>query len=308
MVVLTGPDSERYTHGVLGDAIETTRVVLLERHSLRVMRELVLDAPHVFEDIAPRKVALGSRDGLLSVQSGPQGAQLVLVDADPAAGAALRVAARGPALGVANRRLAPTTDGMHWLAVHTPHIGGVLHEYRRDGDRLLASRVHADVSNHRIGSRLLDTAAWQGQRLLIPDRAGHRLLLLDARSNWREDRFFKRQFSSRSVPAELSNTHRCGRWVRLQPVDDRSQPRSVSFVAVASGFSRAIRRKTSALRSSCVADPRGPGTGSPETCWLEKLRPLAAATHGRAPAAEPSPADPGASGSSRSQAFRGSPR
>jgi hypothetical protein len=197
VVVLAGPDSERYAHGVLGDAIEATRVVLLERHTLGLMRELVLDAPHVFEDIAPRRVSLGSRDGLLTVRSGPQGAQLVLLDADPAAGASLRVVASGPTLGVANRWLSPTTDGTRWLAVHTPHIGGVLHEYRRDGNQLLARRVHAGVSNHRIGSRLLDTTAWHGQRLMIPDPSGHRLLLLDGASNWRTVR--EQSMSSRVV-------------------------------------------------------------------------------------------------------------
>lgn len=201
VVVLAGPDAKRYTHGVLGDAIEATRVVLLERHSLRVIRELVLDAPHVFEDIAPRKVVLASRqgtevrEGLLTVQSGPQGAQLVLVDADPAASGALRITARGPALGMANRWLSPITDGRHWLAVHTPHIGGLLHVYRQDGAQLLARRLEGDVSNHRIGSRLLDMSAWQGQRLLIPDQSGRRLLLLDAASDWRV--VGKHQLSSR---------------------------------------------------------------------------------------------------------------
>ena len=96
VVVLAGPDSKRYRHGVLGDSIEATQVVVLERHSLRVMRKLSLDAPFVFEDIAPRKVALESGDGLLTVRSGPPGAALVLVDADPAHAGALRVAASGP--------------------------------------------------------------------------------------------------------------------------------------------------------------------------------------------------------------------
>ncbi len=184
VVVLAGPDTERYRHGVLGDAIESTRLVLLERHSLAVMREVVLDMPDVLEDIAPRPVRLGSREGLLTVRSGPHGAQLALVDADPAAAGALRVAATGPAMGVVNRWLSPTTDGVRWLAVHTPHIGGVLHEYRRAGDRLLASRVLAGVSNHRIGSRELDLAAWQGQRLLIPDQARRQMLALDGRRDW----------------------------------------------------------------------------------------------------------------------------
>lgn len=185
VVVLAGPDRERYTHGVLGDDIEAAQLALLERHSLQVMRKLVLPGPHVFEDIAPRRVSLASRDALLSVQSGPLGAQLVLIDADPAAPALLRVAARGPAMGSANRWLSPITHGPHWLAVHTPHIGGVLHLYRQDGSRLVARKLQADVSNHRLGSRWLDMSAWQGSRLLLPDSSGRRLLLLDAASDWR---------------------------------------------------------------------------------------------------------------------------
>jgi hypothetical protein len=86
---------------------------------------------------------------------------------------------------MANRLLSPITDGRQWLDVHTPHIGGVLHVYRQDGAQLLARRLDGDVSNHRIGSRLLDMSAWQGQRLLIPDSSGRRLLVLDAASDWR---------------------------------------------------------------------------------------------------------------------------
>ena len=185
VVVLAGPNLQRYRHGVLGDAVEATRIALLERHSLAVLRELALDAPHVFEDIAPRRVRLESRDGLLTVQSGPRGAQLVLVDADPASSASLRVAARGPALGTVNRWLSPTTDSRHWLAVHTPHIGGVLHAYRRDGNILHATSIRAGVSNHRIGSRQLDLAVWQGHLLLIPDQVRQRMVLLDGASDWR---------------------------------------------------------------------------------------------------------------------------
>jgi hypothetical protein len=78
----------------------------------------------------------------------------------------------------------PTTDGRHWLAVHTPHIGGVLHEYRHEGGRLHAARIRDGVSNHHIGSRQLDLAAWHGGTLLIPDQGRQRLLLLDGRSGW----------------------------------------------------------------------------------------------------------------------------
>ncbi len=186
VVVLAGPDAQRYGHGVLGDAVEATRVCLLERHSLDLMREQVLAPPHVLEDIAPRRVPIGSRDGLLTVRSGPQGAQLVLVDADPAAPASLRIAASGPALGTAKRWLSPTTDGRRWMAVHTPHIGGVLHEYRVEDRELKATRVLEGVSNHSIGSRQLDLAAWLGPWLLMPDQPQRKLLLLDGRSGWRQ--------------------------------------------------------------------------------------------------------------------------
>ena len=196
LVVLAGPDGQRYRHGVLGDAIEATRIVLLERHSLRVMRDLVLDAPYVFEDIAPRKVALApgtapgtppawSREGLVAVQAGPLGGQMVLVDADPSAPGRLRIAAQGNALGTANRWMSPIIQGPHWLAVHTPHIGGILHVYRRDGSQLQGRRLRGDISNHRIGSRQLDMSAWHGQFLLIPDQSGRRLLLLDSTEDWR---------------------------------------------------------------------------------------------------------------------------
>lgn len=184
VVLLGGPDAERYPHGVLGDRIEATRICWLERHSLRLLRELVLDAPQVFEDIAPRKLALPERDGLLTVQSGPLGARLTLIDADPATPGALRVAASGQPLGKVQRWMSPITDGRHCLAVHTPHIGGVLHVYQRQGSQLVSRRVLTGVSNHRIGSRRLDVSAWHGQRLLVPDQEGFRLLLLDAATDW----------------------------------------------------------------------------------------------------------------------------
>lgn len=184
VVVLAGPDAARYAHGVLGDAVEATRLCLLERHGLDQMRELALPAPYVFEDIAPRRVSLGSGDGLLTVRSGPQGAQLVLVDADPSRQGALRLAAIGPALGTANRWLSPTTDGRRWLAVHTPHIGGVLHEYALQRGELSAAKVRDGVSNHAIGSRRLDLAAWLGAWLVIPDQRRQRLLALDGQAGW----------------------------------------------------------------------------------------------------------------------------
>jgi hypothetical protein len=186
LVLLAGPDSQRYAHGVLGDGVEATRVLWLERHSLEVLRELVQPAPHVFEDIAPRLVTTNGNSTLLTVRSGPQGGQLGLVAAHPTQPRQLQWAALGETLGTRNRWMAPSSDGTRLLAVHTPHIGGVLHDYRVDGDRLVGQAVAQNVSTHRIGSRELDLAVWLGPRLVLPQQNGLALRVLDARAAWAE--------------------------------------------------------------------------------------------------------------------------
>jgi hypothetical protein len=189
VVVLAGPDASRYAHGVLGDAIEATRVLWLERHGLHVLRALDLPPPHVFEDIAPRPVRLPGAPataGLLSVRSGPEGGQLALVSIDPARPQGLRLTALGDTVGGFHRWLAPSTDGRHLTAVHTPHIGGVLHVYRVEGQRLSRRRLAADVSTHRIGTREIDLSAWVGERLVLPSQDGRRLRVFDPGAEWAE--------------------------------------------------------------------------------------------------------------------------
>jgi hypothetical protein len=162
VVVFGGPDASRYRHGVLGDDIEATSLLLLERHGLEPLARLELQAPFVFEDIAPRPVRWQGRRALVTVRSGPQGAQLVLVA--PAGGRSghFALAAVGQPIGAPQRWLSPSTDGARLFAVHTPHIGGVLHRYRVDGDRLAGEVVARDVTNHMIGHRDLDVSAWVG--------------------------------------------------------------------------------------------------------------------------------------------------
>lgn len=176
-VVLAGPDGQRYTHGVLGDAIEATQVLWLERHSLQPLRSLVLPAPWVLEDIAPRLLTLpGGGQALASVRAGPDGGQLVLLAADPRQAGALVLLAVGDTVGGRHRWLAPSTDGRQLVAVHTPHIGGVLHRYAVQGPQLLRERLVAGVSTHAIGSRELDLALWQGGSLLLPSQDRRTLL------------------------------------------------------------------------------------------------------------------------------------
>ena len=73
VVVLAGPDVARYQHGVLGDRIEATRILWLDRHSLRTLRELALPVPFVFEDIAPRVVFSECGVALLMVRDAAVG-------------------------------------------------------------------------------------------------------------------------------------------------------------------------------------------------------------------------------------------
>ncbi|MDP3224256.1 MAG: hypothetical protein Q8M96_14090, partial [Rubrivivax sp.] len=98
----------------------------------------------------------------------------------------LRLAALGDTVGGFHRWLAPTTQGRHLVAVHTPHIGGVLHVYRLEGQRLSRRRLMADVSTHAIGSRETDLAAWVEDRLVLPSQDGRLLRVLDPAADWAE--------------------------------------------------------------------------------------------------------------------------
>ncbi len=157
VAVLAGPDRHRYPHAVLGDDIEATRVLWLDRNTLAPIRTITLEAPEVFEDrlLRPWRWANG-RVGLVTTRSGPQGAQLAVIAASTREASALEIAASGPFIGQRNRWLSPasvTEDAAEVWAVHTPHIGGVLHRYRPEGESLLIERVTPVVSQRREASR-----------------------------------------------------------------------------------------------------------------------------------------------------------
>lgn len=172
IAVLAGPDAQRYPHAVLGDGIEATHAFWLERHSLEPLSSLRLGAPEVFEDrlLRPWRLPDG-RTGLVTVRSGPSGAQLVVVAASRNDPSALELAASSPTIGTRNRWLSPASVGLDdaeiW-AVHTPHIGGVLHRYRHQSGKLVSEAVATGLTNHRLGARDLDVSARVGPWLLLP--------------------------------------------------------------------------------------------------------------------------------------------
>jgi len=183
LAVLAGPDRQRYPHAVLGDDVEATRVLWLERHSLRPLRTLQLAAPEVFEDrqLRPWRLPDG-RQGLVTMRSGPRGAQLAVVAAAPREASALEVAMAGPAIGTRNRWMSAASVGpadTELWAVHTPHIGGVLHRYTGEGSGLGAQRVLDGITNHRLGDRELDVSARLGRWLLLPSQDWRQLRVVD---------------------------------------------------------------------------------------------------------------------------------
>ncbi len=144
----------RYTHGVLGDAIEHGTLALDLTDGRRV--RIVLPETRVFEDTEPRVVDLDG-DGL---------AEVIAVETDLALGA--RLAIYGPRgliaatdfIGQTNRWLAPAGaadldgDGFTEIAyVDRPHLARTLMVWRfRDG-RLEQVATLDGVTNHRIGER-----------------------------------------------------------------------------------------------------------------------------------------------------------
>lgn len=150
--------TDRYRHGVLGDAIEAGGLAV----RLRDGRELTATLPSdsVFEDRYPR--LYGDRivvvrsyldaGGAVSLWDLKDGELALLAESDP--------------IGSRNRWLNPIGmadfdgDGAEEIAaVVTPHLAGLLTLYRQNGNRLEVVFQAAGYSNHVIGSRDLARSA-----------------------------------------------------------------------------------------------------------------------------------------------------
>ncbi|TNF63584.1 MAG: VCBS repeat-containing protein [Rhodobacteraceae bacterium] len=150
-----GP-TDRYAHGVLGDAIEhdTLTVTLSDGRILRVRHA----APLVFEDTEPR----------LWDVTGDGAPEVVTVEAHQDAGARLvvwgladgqlRPVARTPFIGTRFRWLAPVAaadldgDGHVEIAyVDRPHLAKILRIWRYTPDSFTEIASLPGLTNHRIG-------------------------------------------------------------------------------------------------------------------------------------------------------------
>ncbi|MDU8927511.1 VCBS repeat-containing protein [Alisedimentitalea sp. MJ-SS2] len=148
-----------YAHGVLGDALEPTRLhVWTERTSAHCGNSIEAGAGHVFEDIAPRIVNL-DRNGhpeIIAIRSHmDKGAQLAIYR-DNRQG--LKLIAATPYIGQANRWLAPVGaadldgDGRVEIAyVDRPHLAKRLRIWRFKAGKLRHVRDVEGLTNHKIG-------------------------------------------------------------------------------------------------------------------------------------------------------------
>lgn len=157
--------TERYAHGVLGDAIEwgaleitldisaTTgsKVDLVKKTEIRTF---LVELDHVFEDVAPR----------LADVDGDGNTEVIVVETDVNVGAALAIygpngkITETPHIGTRNRWLAPLGaadldgDGVTELAyVDRPHLAKTLRIWRYADGALTEVGSLPGLTNHRIG-------------------------------------------------------------------------------------------------------------------------------------------------------------
>lgn len=188
-----GAPTDRYAHGVLGDAIEWGSLTLSTADGRRLT--LTLPQTRVFEDLAPRVITtMEGRTLAMVVETDMDlGARLSLYDEEG-------LFAATPYIGSSNRWLAPIGaadldgDGQLEIAyVDRPHLAKTIRIWRLQGRELVSVAALPGYTNHRIGE---DTIAG-GMRTCA---GGPEMIVADAA--WRDVvalRWNGRDFSVQSV-------------------------------------------------------------------------------------------------------------
>lgn len=183
--------TERYGHGVLGDAIEAGALTI--EYSGGARKTLRLDDDAVFEDRIPRFVDMdgdGDHEIILVKAYLDAGAALVLIEPGDPQNPPM-IVAEAPAIGTPNRWLNPAGVGdidgdgkPEALVVITPHIGGTLTAYEWQGDQLVVDHEFYGFSNHAIGSRelglsiVVDLNGDGIAEVVVPDANRHEMTIV----------------------------------------------------------------------------------------------------------------------------------
>lgn len=160
ILLLTNP-TDRYRHGVLGDALEAAAITLIQVDpDLKVLNQIEIPEPRVVEGIMPIWADLngdGRREIIVTLSDAGGGAQLVVFNE-----AGEQVAASEP-IGQGNRwrnqtAVAPFGPGgeIELADVRTPHLSGTVEFFRWEGDELVRTAALPGYTTHVIGSRNLD--------------------------------------------------------------------------------------------------------------------------------------------------------
>ena len=169
---------DRYGHFALGRPHEYARVTATTDAGQHLTFELPEN--EVFEDLTPRIVRLAAGEPveiLAIVSNRNSGARLMMLRLN---GGRLEISAQSPPIGTPMRWLNPVgvadLDGdgrAEIVAVITPHIGGTLKVYRRQGRELVEIAALEGFSNHVYGTTELALSVpfpIAGKtRLLVPD-------------------------------------------------------------------------------------------------------------------------------------------
>jgi hypothetical protein len=160
---------QRYTHGIMGDALEAATLLVLEvRHSrIRLLARVDLPGEDIYESIAPFWADVdgdGVEDLVTTVANSTLGARLRAYIWD---GGAISQEIDGPPIGRGKRwrrQLSAAPFGpagqIEIAATLTPHIAGALEFYRLGSDALEVTATFPGVTTHALGSRnLAQTAA-----------------------------------------------------------------------------------------------------------------------------------------------------
>ena len=159
---------QRYTHGIMGDALEAATLLLLEvrESEIRLLARVDLPGEDVYEGIAPFWADIdgdGVEDLVATVSNRSLGARLRAYLWD---GASIRQEVDGPPIGTGHRWRHQLSAGpfgpdgeIEIAAMRTPHIGGALEFFRIAGGALIQTAALPGYTTHVIGSTNLDQTA-----------------------------------------------------------------------------------------------------------------------------------------------------